>query len=167
MIFIKERKYYQTSVLTEYMTREQLLLPSFIPSILLSSSCLPIPSSSSSPSNLFSLCFSFSLPPYTFVNSLSDSSHEICSLLELSPFISVSCSKATVILWMFFLSPCNSPKSFNFLKTSVFHSASICCLVFLALDLWIVSTLAFACTLSASKDLQAALALVQGVQDVM
>jgi len=39
-------------------------------------------------------------------------------------------------------------------------------LVFLAFDLWTVSALAFACALSTSKGLQAALALVQGAHDV-
>jgi len=53
----------------------------------------------------------------------------------------------------------------NFSNTCPFHSASICCFVFLAWDLQIVSALAFAYALSASKDLQAALALEQGAQD--
>jgi len=43
---------------------------------------------------------------------------------------------------------------------------SICCFAFLALDLLAVSTLAFARALSVSKGLQAALALVQGAQEV-
>jgi len=44
--------------------------------------------------------------------------------------------------------------------------SSVCCFAFLALDLLAVSTLAFAHALSASKGLQAALALAQGAQEV-
>jgi len=43
---------------------------------------------------------------------------------------------------------------------------SVCCFTFLALDLLAVSALAFARALSASKGLQAALALAQGAQEV-
>jgi len=43
---------------------------------------------------------------------------------------------------------------------------SICCFAFLALDLLAVFNLALASALSASKGLQAALALAQGVQEV-
>jgi len=67
---------------------------------------------------------------------------------------------------MSFLNPHNSPKSSNFLETSAFHSASVCCFIFLAFDLLAVSALAFAHAFSASKGLQAALALAQGAQDV-
>jgi len=67
---------------------------------------------------------------------------------------------------MFFLKPRNSPKPSSFLRTSAFHSASVCCLAFLAFDLLAVSALAFAHALSASKGLQAALALAQGAQEV-
>jgi len=67
---------------------------------------------------------------------------------------------------MSFLKPHNSPKLSSFLRTSAFHSVSVCCLVFLAFDLLAVSALAFARALSASKGLQAALALAQGAQEV-
>jgi len=43
---------------------------------------------------------------------------------------------------------------------------SVCCFAFLAFDLLAVSALAFAHALSTSKGLQAALALVQGAQEV-
>jgi len=43
---------------------------------------------------------------------------------------------------------------------------SVCCLAFLAFDLLAVSALAFTRALSTSKGLQAALALVQGAQEV-
>jgi len=67
---------------------------------------------------------------------------------------------------MSFLNPLNSSKLSSFRKTSDFHSASICCFAFLALDLLVTSDLAFACALLASKGLQAALALAQGAQEV-
>jgi len=60
--------------------------------------------------------------------------------------------------------PLYKPSSFH--ETSAFHSASVCCFAFLAFDLLAVSALAFACALSVSKNLQAALALVQGAQEV-
>jgi len=62
--------------------------------------------------------------------------------------------------------PLNSLRLSNFLKISAFYSASVYYFAFLTLDLLAVSTLAFACTLSTSKGLQAALALVQGAQEV-
>ena len=77
-----------------------------------------------------------------------------------------SFSKATTILRTSFLNPFNSPKPSSFRKTSAFHSASICCFAFLAFDLLVVSTLAFARALSTSKGLQVALALAQGAQEV-
>jgi len=43
---------------------------------------------------------------------------------------------------------------------------SICCFALLAFDLLAVSALTFARALSASKGLQAALALAQGVQEI-
>jgi len=60
----------------------------------------------------------------------------------------------------------NSLRLSNFLKISAFHSASVYCFAFLALDLLAISALAFARALSMSKGLQAALALVQGAQEV-
>jgi len=75
-------------------------------------------------------------------------------------------SNATAILRMSFLKPHNPPRPSSFLKTSAFHSTSVCCFAFLAFDLLVVSALAFACALSASKGLQAALALAQGAQEV-
>jgi len=74
-------------------------------------------------------------------------------------------SNATAILQTSFLKPQSSLNSSSFLETSAFHSMSICCFIFLAWDLWIVSALVFARALSASKGLQAALALAQGAQD--
>jgi len=65
-------------------------------------------------------------------------------------------------LAMNFLKP---RSSLSFLETSVFHSMSIYCFVFLAWDLQIISALAFARALFVSKGLQAALALAQGAQD--
>jgi len=44
---------------------------------------------------------------------------------------------------------------------------SVCCFAFLTLDLLAASDLAFAHALSASKGLQAALALAQGAQEVV
>ena len=67
---------------------------------------------------------------------------------------------------MSFLMPLNSLRLSNFLKISAFYSASVYCFAFLTLDLLAVSTLAFAHALSTSKGLQAALALVQGAQEV-
>jgi len=77
-----------------------------------------------------------------------------------------SLSNATVILRTSFLKPCNSPKPSSFLKTSTFHSASVCCFTLLAFDLLADSALVFARALSASKGLQTALALAQGAQEV-
>jgi len=62
--------------------------------------------------------------------------------------------------------PLNSLRLSNFLKISAFHSVSVYCFAFLAFDLLAVSALAFARALSALKGLQAALALVQEVQEV-
>jgi len=62
--------------------------------------------------------------------------------------------------------PLNSLRPSNFLEISAFYSASICCFAFLVLDLLAVSALAFAHALSASKGLQAALALAQGAQEI-
>ena len=127
------------------MTRVKLLPPSFIPSIsFFSSSCLPISSSSSSLSNLSSLCFPFSLHPCTSVISPSDSGHGICLSLESLPSMPASFSNTTTILQISFLNPRNSLKSSNFLKTSAFHSVSVCYLVFLAFNLQTVSALALA-----------------------
>jgi len=67
---------------------------------------------------------------------------------------------------MSLLKPYSSPKPSSFLNTSAFHSVSICCFALLAFNLLAVSALVFARTLSASKGLQAALALVQGAQEV-
>jgi len=67
---------------------------------------------------------------------------------------------------MSFLKLRNSPKWSSFRNTSAFHSASVYCFAFLAFDLLAVSALAFACALSASKGLQAVLALAQGAQEV-
>jgi len=67
---------------------------------------------------------------------------------------------------MSFLKPHSSPKPSSFLNTSAFYSVSVCCFALLAFDLLAVSALAFTCALSASKGLQAALALVQGAQEV-
>jgi len=67
---------------------------------------------------------------------------------------------------MSFLNPLNSFKPSSFRKTSAFHSMSVCCFAFLTFDRLAVSALAFARALSASKGLQAALALVQGAQEV-
>ena len=143
---------------TENATREKLQLPSFTPSIpFSSSSILSIPSS---------LHFPFSLFSCTSVSSPSDSGHEINSSLESWPPILANFSKATAILHMSFLNLLNSSKPSSLRKTSAFHSASVCCFTFLAFDLLAVSTLTFACALSASKGLQAALALAQGVQEV-
>ena len=139
---------------TEYTTREKLLLPS-------STSSIPL----FSPSNLailFSLYFPFSLLSCTSIFSSSDAGHKNCSSLEFWLSIPASFSIATAILQTSFLNSHNLLNSSNFLKTSVFYSTSICCFIFLALDLQIVSALAFACALSILKDLQATLALVQG-----
>ena len=65
-----------------------------------------------------------------------------------------------------FLKPCNSLKSSSFLETSTFHSMSICCFIFLALNLQTTFILIFVYALSALKGLQAALALAQGVHEV-
>jgi len=62
--------------------------------------------------------------------------------------------------------PLNSLRPSNFLKISAFYSTSVCCFAFLALDLLAISALAFTCTLSVSKGLQAALALAQRAQEV-
>ena len=134
------------------MTGEKLLLSSFTLSILFSSSCPPT-SFSSALSSSCSFYFLFSLLPCTSVSSLSDSSHENCSFLESWPSMLANFSNTTAILWISFLNPCNSLKSSNFLKTSAFYSASVCCFVFPALDLQTTSTLAFTCALSASKGL--------------
>ena len=165
----KEKKHQRAPVLTEYTTRENLLLLSSTPFILFSSSCSPTSASSSpfSPSNLSSLCFPFFLLPCTSIISLSDFSYEICSLSESSPSMPASFTNATAILQMSFLMPLNSLRSSNFLKISAFHSTSVCCFNFLALDLLAVSTLAFAHALSVLKGLQAALALAQGAQEVV
>jgi len=68
---------------------------------------------------------------------------------------------------MSFLNSYNSLRSSNFFDTFAFYSASICCFVFLTLDLQTASAQAFAHALSASKGLQATLALVQGVHEVV
>jgi len=67
---------------------------------------------------------------------------------------------------MSFLSLYNLFKPSSFHKTSAFYSMSVCCFAFLAFDLLAVSALAFACALSVSKGLQAALALAQGAQEI-
>jgi len=77
-----------------------------------------------------------------------------------------SFSNATAILRTSFLKPCNSPKLSSFLKTSAFYSASVCCFALLTFDLLAISILVFTWALSASKGLQAALALAQGAQEV-
>jgi len=51
-------------------------------------------------------------------------------------------------------------------ETSAFYSMSVCCFTFLTFNLLVISVLAFAYALFMSKGLQAALALVQGVQEV-
>jgi len=61
----------------------------------------------------------------------------------------------------------NSLRPSNFLEISAFYSASVCCFAFLTFDLLAISALAFACAFSMSKGLQAALALVQGAQEVV
>ena len=149
------------------MTREKLPSSSSIPSILFSSSYPLVSSSSFTLSTLSSFCFPFSLLPYTSINFPSDSGYEICFSLESSPSIPASFSKATAILWMSFLMLLNSLRLSNFLKISACHSTSVCYFTFLTLDLLAISALVFACALSALKGLQAALALAQGVQEVM
>jgi len=72
-----------------------------------------------------------------------------------------------MVLWTSFLNSQSLLNSSNFLETFAFHFASVCCLVFLAFDLWIASTLAFVHALSASKGLQVALALAQGAYEVV
>ena len=167
IIFIKQEDY-KIPVPTENATRNKLLFLSSTSSIPFSSSCSPTSSSSSSaPSILSSLCFPFSFFPYISLSSLSDSGHENCSSLEFWLSIPVSFSNATVILCMSFLNLLNSLRFSNFLEISVLHSASVCCFNFLAFDLLAISTLAFACALSVSKGLQAALALAQGAQKVV
>ena len=143
---------------TEYTIREKLLLSSSTPSILFS---LP-----SNPAILSSLYFPFSLLFCTSVSSSSDASHKNCSSLESWLSIPASFSIATAILQTSFLNPHNLLNLSNFLNTSIFHSVSVCCFVFLALDLQIASILAFVHVLSTSKSLQAVLALVQGVHKV-
>ena len=152
---------------TEYVTREKLLLPSSTPSILFSSFCPPTSSSSFALSILFSFCFPLSLLPYTSISSPLDSGHEYCSSSEFWLSIPANFSKATTILQMSFLNLCDSLRSSNFFNTSIFHSVSICCFVFLTLDLQTTSAQAFAHALSASKGLQATLALAQGVHEVV
>ena len=153
---------------TEYATGENRLLPSSTPCIPLSSSCSPASNSSSSfsPSNLSSLCFPFSLPPYTSVISLSDSGHDNNSSSESGLSIPANLSNATTILCTSFFKPCSLPKPSSFLRTSAFHSTSVYCFVFLTFDLLAASALAFARALLTLKGLQAALALAQGAQDV-
>ena len=73
---------------------------------------------------------------------------------------------ATAILQTSFLKLCNSLKSSSFLETSTFYSMSICCFIFLALNLQTTFTLIFVYALSALKGLQAALVLAQGVHEV-
>ena len=148
------------------MTEEKLPPPSSTPSIPFSSSCPLVSFSSSALFTLSSFCFPFSLLPCTCVDSLSDFSHEIRSLSKSSLSMPASFSKATAILWMSFLMLLNSLRQSNFLKISAFHSVSVCCFAFLTLDLLAVSTLAFARALFMWKGLQAALALVQRVQEV-
>ena len=153
-----KRKNYKILVLTEYTTREKPLLPSSTPSIpLFSLSNLAI---------LSSFYFSFSLLSCTSVSSPSNAGHKNCSSLESWLSLPASFSIATAILQTSFLNLHNLLNSSNFLETSVFHSISVCCFIFLALDLQMVSSLAFACALSTLKGLQAALALVQGAQDI-
>ena len=164
IIFDKQENY-KFLVLTEYVTGEKLLFSSFIPFILFFSFC-PLTSFSSTPSSSYSLCFLFSLLPCTSISFPLDSGHENCSSSESWPSIPASFFKATMILWIFFLKPCNSLNSSNFLETPAFHFASVCCFVFLALDLQTASALAFACALSASKGLQAVLALAQGAHEI-
>jgi len=84
----------------------------------------------------------------------------------LSLFIPASFSNATAILRTSFLNLLNSLRLSNFLEISAFHSVSIYYFNFLAFDLLAISILAFARALSASKGLQATLALVQGAQEV-
>ena len=98
--------------------------------------------------------------------SSSDSSLDNNSSSESWPLMLASFSNATAILCTSFLKPCNSPKPSSFLKTSAFYSTSVCCFALLTCDLLAVSTLVFAWILSASKGLQAALALAQGAQEV-
>ena len=143
---------------TENATREKLLFPSSTLSISFSSPSIP--------SIFSSLCFPFFLFSCTSVFSPSNSGHEINSSSESWPSIPANASNATAILCTSFLNPLNSSKPSSFHKTSDFHSASVCCFAFLALDLLAASDLAFACTLSVSKGLQAALALAQGAQEV-
>ena len=137
------------------MTGEKLLLFSSTPSIPFFSFCFLTSSSFSAPSILFSLCFPFSL---LFCICISSS----VSWLSMP----ANFSNATAILQTSFFNLCNSLNSSNFLKTSIFYSTSICCFVFLTLDHWTASALAFTCALSALKGLQAALALVQGAHEV-
>ena len=148
------------------MTREKLLLFSSTSSIPFFSFCPLTSSSFFAPSILSSLCFPFSLLFCTFIFSPLDFGHENCSFSVSWLSMLANFSNATVILQTSFLNPCNSLNFSNFLKTSIFYSVSICCFVFLVLDYWTASTLAFACTLSASKGLQAALALVQRAHEV-
>ena len=131
----QKRKNYKILVPTEYTIREKLLLLSFISSILFSSSCPSTFPSSSALSILCSLCFSFSVLSCTFVSSLLDSGYENCSLSESWPYILVNFSNATAILWTFFLKPHNLLKFSNFLKTSAFYFASVCCFDFLVFNL--------------------------------
>ena len=147
------------------MTEWSLWHPSSTPSISSSSSCL-LTSPFTTLSSLYSLCFPFSILPRTSVTSPSDSGHDICSLSESWLSIPASLSNAAAILRMSFLSPYNSSKLSSFCETSTFHSASICCFAFHTFDLLAISTLAFVRALSVSKGLQAALALVQGAQEV-
>jgi len=146
---------YKFPVLTEYATGENRLLPSSTPCIPLSSSCSPVSNSFSSfsPSNLSFLCFPFSLTPCTSVISPSDSGYDNNSSSEFGLSIPANLFSATAILCTSFLKPCSSPRPSSFLRTSVFHSASVCCFVFLAFDLLAASALAFAHALSASKGL--------------
>ena len=165
IIFIKQEDY-KIPVLTENATGNKLLLPSSTSSIPFSSSCSPTSSSSSAPSILSSLCFPFSFFSCISLSFLSDSSHGNYSSSESWLSIPASFSNTTVILCMSFLNSLNLLRSSNFLEISVLHSASVCCFNFLAFDLLAISALAFACALSTSKGLQAALALVQGAQKV-
>ena len=153
-----KKKHYKIPVLTEYATREKLLLSSSTPSI----------SFSSSPSDLaifFFLCFPFSLLFCTFVSFPSDTGHKNCSFLESWSSMLASFFNTTAILQMSFLN-LSSLRSSNFLDISAFHSVFVYYFNLLAFDLQTISALAFACALFVSKGLQTALALVQGAHEV-
>jgi len=81
-------------------------------------------------------------------------------VVDLTPAI-LSSASATLWTWT-----TNSSTFPSFSNTCSFHSASVCCFVFLAYALLTISSFAFLRALSTSKGLHAAFALAQGEQDV-